>query len=169
MRRDVQTCKYLMPYIIHNVLEFGAEEGRQQVKCEIEAVLRGGHMHKEGELCVQAIFSLLDVLKKWAMDHLDQANREESSAGEALRSYIIAAMKKIRAIGRDIENVKAAYWRICQPIQTSMKTNYGVAHRVLYPRQVRRNRSPIAVHLARAILFVRCEHYSLITSCKLQL
>ena len=32
------------------------------------AVLRGAAANKEGELCVQAIFLLLDVLKKWAED-----------------------------------------------------------------------------------------------------
>ncbi len=36
------------------------------VKDEIVAVLKGAGAHKEGELCVQAIFLLLDVLKKWA-------------------------------------------------------------------------------------------------------
>ena len=36
------------------------------VKQEIEAVLQRGQANKEGELCVQAIFVLLDVLKQWA-------------------------------------------------------------------------------------------------------
>lgn len=31
-------------------------------------MLRGAGANKEGELCVQAIFLLLDVLKKWAED-----------------------------------------------------------------------------------------------------
>lgn len=38
------------------------------MKEEIVAVLRGAGANKEGELCVQAIFLLLDVLKKWAED-----------------------------------------------------------------------------------------------------
>lgn len=80
MRRDVQTCLYLMPYVIHNVLKAGSKEGRQRVKLEIEAVLRDGHTNREGELCVQAIFSLLDMLKKWSTDHLEQAKREDSSS-----------------------------------------------------------------------------------------
>ena len=36
---------------------------------EIVAVLRGAGANKEGELCVQAIFLLLDILKKWAEDN----------------------------------------------------------------------------------------------------
>ena len=47
------------------------------MKQEIEAVLRDGHSNKEGELCVQAIFSLLDVLKKFVADLKDQAARDE--------------------------------------------------------------------------------------------
>lgn len=80
MRRDVQTCLYLMPYVIHNVLKFGADSAQRQVKREIVAVLRGGHANKEGELCVQAVFTLLDMLKKWAADYLEQSMREESGA-----------------------------------------------------------------------------------------
>ena len=33
------------------------------------AVLRGAGANKEGELCVQAIFLLLDILNKWAQDN----------------------------------------------------------------------------------------------------
>ena len=51
-----------------------------QVKTEIEAVLRDGHKNKEGEMCVQAIFSLLDVLKKFVADLKDQAARDEGDA-----------------------------------------------------------------------------------------
>jgi len=49
-----------------------------QVKQEMEAVLREGHINKEGELCVQAIFSLLDVLKKFVADLKQKA---EGAAG----------------------------------------------------------------------------------------
>lgn len=31
MRRDVQTCLFLMPYVIHNVLSAGQDAARQQV------------------------------------------------------------------------------------------------------------------------------------------
>jgi hypothetical protein len=34
----------------------------------MEAVLRGGRSSREGELCVQAVFSLLDTLKLWLED-----------------------------------------------------------------------------------------------------
>jgi len=34
----------------------------------MEAVLRGGRSSREGELCVQAVFSLLDTLRLWLED-----------------------------------------------------------------------------------------------------
>ena len=35
---------------------------------QMEAVLRGGRSSREGELCVQAVFSLLDTLRLWLED-----------------------------------------------------------------------------------------------------
>ena len=81
MRRDVQTGLFLMPYIIHNVLQAGSDAARTEVKQEIHAVLTGGRATKEGELCVQAIFSLLDVLKKFVSDLKEQAAQAEASGG----------------------------------------------------------------------------------------
>ena len=40
------------------------------VAVQMEAVLRGGRSTREGELCVQAVFSLLDTLKLWLEDAL---------------------------------------------------------------------------------------------------
>jgi hypothetical protein len=56
-------------------------KGLVQVKHELEAVLKEGHINKEGELCVQAIFSLLDVLKKFVADLKQKA---EEAAGTLL-------------------------------------------------------------------------------------
>lgn len=36
--------------------------------CELEAVLEAGHASREGALCVQAVFRLLDVLTKWVAE-----------------------------------------------------------------------------------------------------
>ena len=40
---------------------------RRQLSCcrQVEAVLRGGQSSREGELCVQALFTLLDMLRTW--------------------------------------------------------------------------------------------------------
>ena len=87
MRRDVQTGLFLMPYIIHNVLQAGSNAARTEVKQEIHAVLTGGRATKEGELCVQAIFSLLDVLKKFVSSLKAQAAQAEAS-GRALALHL---------------------------------------------------------------------------------
>ena len=51
------------------------------VKDEIVAVLKGAGAHREGELCVQAIFLLLDVLKKWAEETKGTAAWSASGGG----------------------------------------------------------------------------------------
>lgn len=63
-KHDVQTTRFLLPYIVHNAVAHGCGEARDSVKAEIEAVLRFGPASREGELCVQEVFTLLDVLKK---------------------------------------------------------------------------------------------------------
>ncbi len=63
-KHDVATTRYLLPYIVHNALAHGFDAARDSVRAEMEAVLRTGHASREGELCVQEVFSLLDALKK---------------------------------------------------------------------------------------------------------
>lgn len=63
-KHDVATVRFLLPYIVHNALAHGSDAARESVRAEIEAVLRSGHASREGELCVQEVFSLLDALNK---------------------------------------------------------------------------------------------------------
>lgn len=63
-KHDVAATRFLLPYIVHNALAHGSDAARESVRAEIEAVLRAGHASREGELCVQEIFSMLDALKK---------------------------------------------------------------------------------------------------------
>lgn len=63
-KHDVATTRFLLPYIVHNALAHGSDAARDSVRAEMEAVLRTGHASREGELCVQEVFSLLDALKK---------------------------------------------------------------------------------------------------------
>lgn len=41
-------------------------QARDELLKELEAVLAGGPSTREGVLCLQAIFSLLDVLQRWS-------------------------------------------------------------------------------------------------------
>jgi hypothetical protein len=111
LRVDTQASQFLLPYVVQNVVCYGADEARQgvlnevptalirqglhtadfgkpagckgmhqalctghlsdlqhsQPSCcrQVEAVLRGGQSSREGELCVQALFTLLDMLRTW--------------------------------------------------------------------------------------------------------
>ena len=82
LRHDVQTCQFLMPYVIQNVIKTDGP-ALSLVRQEIETVLKSGHTSKEGELCIQAIFTLLDMLKAFVTDLKDQVARDEAS-GEIL-------------------------------------------------------------------------------------
>ncbi len=62
-RRDLQLSLFLLPYIVQDVIAFGSDVGRSLVKQEILAVLQDGHRTREGELCVQAVFTLLDGMQ----------------------------------------------------------------------------------------------------------
>jgi hypothetical protein len=72
-RSDIQVSLFLMPYVVHNVVAGGSPEARAGVCAEVEAVLRGGASSREGELCVQAVFTLLDVLKAWLEEQRNAA------------------------------------------------------------------------------------------------
>lgn len=87
MRRDIQTCQFLMPYVIQNVIKSHSDEALQLIKQEIQLVLKEGHSSKEGELCVQAIFTLLDMLKAFVTDLKEQAAREEASGTNWLQFW----------------------------------------------------------------------------------
>ena len=79
VRGDIQVCLFLLPYAVYNAVAQGAEAAASDIMAEVEAVLEGGHASREGELCVQAVFSLLDVLKAW----LEQRKRGAASSAHS--------------------------------------------------------------------------------------
>jgi serine/threonine-protein kinase ATR len=81
-RFDIPTSLFLMPYLVHNVLAHGTDAARAGVQQEIQAVLAGASSSREGTLCCQACFSLLDTLQKWHGD-AKAAQRELGSAAAA--------------------------------------------------------------------------------------
>lgn len=62
---------------------------------QMEAVLREGHASREGELCVQEVFSLLDVLHKWVAEGRCVA----SSAGSAASGGAQTLVRNVEFIG----------------------------------------------------------------------
>ncbi|KAL4421833.1 hypothetical protein ABPG77_001622 [Micractinium sp. CCAP 211/92] len=80
-RFDIPACLFLMPYLLHNVLAHGTDDARQSVQQEIKAVLAGASMSREGTLCCQAVFSLLDTLQRWHGDAKKAAQAEQQHLG----------------------------------------------------------------------------------------
>ncbi|PSC70468.1 serine threonine-kinase ATR isoform X1 [Micractinium conductrix] len=79
LRFDLPTALFLLPYMVHNVLAAGPDAGRHAVRQEIEAVL-GGAASREGMLCCQTIFTLLDTLHNWHSDANAVRQRELAAA-----------------------------------------------------------------------------------------
>ncbi|KAF5745781.1 serine/threonine-protein kinase ATR isoform X1 [Tripterygium wilfordii] len=79
VRHDMQTAVYLLPYLVLNVVCHGTEEARQSIAEEILSVLDAaasennraavhGFSGGKSEVCIQAVFTLLDNLGQWVDD-----------------------------------------------------------------------------------------------------
>ncbi|EXB24045.1 Serine/threonine-protein kinase ATR [Morus notabilis] len=98
VRHDMQTAVYLLPYLVLNAVCHGTEEARSGIAEEILSVLAaavsensGATVHVNGgqsEVCIQAVFTLLDNLGQWVDDveqdlALYQSVRSSSSKQQA--------------------------------------------------------------------------------------
>ncbi|XP_010416834.1 PREDICTED: serine/threonine-protein kinase ATR [Camelina sativa] len=79
VRHDMQTATYLLPYLVLNVVCHGTEAARLSISEEILSVLDAAASENSGvtinsfgvgqsEVCVQAVFTLLDNLGQWVDD-----------------------------------------------------------------------------------------------------
>lgn len=79
VRHDMQTAIYLLPYLVLNVVCNGTEDARHSITKEILSVLDAAASENSGaaihgtnggqsEVCVQAVFTLLDNLGQWVDD-----------------------------------------------------------------------------------------------------
>ncbi|BAT93667.1 hypothetical protein VIGAN_08019000 [Vigna angularis var. angularis] len=79
VRHDMQTTIYLLPYLVLNAVCHGTQEARQGIAEEILSVLdaaasenSGASVHGfsggQSEVCIQAVFTLLDNLGQWVDD-----------------------------------------------------------------------------------------------------
>ncbi|XP_024312541.1 serine/threonine-protein kinase ATR [Brachypodium distachyon] len=79
IRYDMPTALYLLPYLVLNVVCYGTPEARQSITEEILSVLNAaasesseaivhGITQGQSEVCIQAIFTLLDNLGQWVDD-----------------------------------------------------------------------------------------------------
>ncbi|RAL53196.1 hypothetical protein DM860_006868 [Cuscuta australis] len=79
VRHDMQIAMYLLPYLVLNVVCHGTEEARHGIAEEIRSVLCAaasennssashGITSGQNEVCIQAVFTLLDNLGQWVYD-----------------------------------------------------------------------------------------------------
>ncbi|CAN8236301.1 unnamed protein product [Cochlearia groenlandica] len=79
VRHDMQTATYLLPYLVLDVVCHGTEAARRSISEEILSVLDAAASENSGvtvnsvgvgqsEVCVQAVFTLLDNLGQWVDD-----------------------------------------------------------------------------------------------------
>ncbi|MED6179823.1 hypothetical protein PIB30_004467 [Stylosanthes scabra] len=79
VRHDMQTAIYLLPYLVLNAVCHGTQEARHSITEEILSVLDAaasensgapvhGYSGGQSEVCIQAVFTLLDNLGQWVDD-----------------------------------------------------------------------------------------------------
>lgn len=79
VRHDMPTARYLLPYLVLNAVCHGTPEARHSITEEILSVLNAAASEKsnatvhgviggQSEVCIQAIFTLLDNLGQWVDD-----------------------------------------------------------------------------------------------------
>ncbi|KAJ0089365.1 hypothetical protein Patl1_32854 [Pistacia atlantica] len=102
VRHDMQTAIYLLPYLVLNAVCHGTEDTREGITQEILSVLDAAASENSGaavhgisggqsEVCIQAIFTLLDNLGQWVDDveqelTLSQSLRPSTSRPQASKS-----------------------------------------------------------------------------------
>ncbi|KAF8672849.1 hypothetical protein HU200_049186 [Digitaria exilis] len=94
LRHDMPTALYLLPYLVLNVACYGTPEARQSITEEIMCVLNAAASESSGavvhgfaggqsEVCIQAIFTLLDNLGQWVDDLKQEIALSQSSYATA--------------------------------------------------------------------------------------
>ncbi|KAK9112594.1 hypothetical protein Scep_020113 [Stephania cephalantha] len=92
VRHDMQTAMYLLPYLVLNAVCHGTVEARNGITEEILTVLNAaasgntevtGIIGGQNEVCIQAIFTLLDNLGQWVDDV-----KQELAVSQSLQSTV---------------------------------------------------------------------------------
>lgn len=90
VRHDMQTAIYLLPYLVLNAVCHGTKEARHSISEEILSVLDAAASENSGasvqgftggqsEVCIQAVFTLLDNLGQWVDDVEQELALSQSS------------------------------------------------------------------------------------------
>lgn len=99
VRHDMQTAMYLLPYLVLNAVCHGTEEARHSINEEIIYVLDAAASENisavnaihngQSEVCIQAIFTLLDNLGQWADDVRQELALSQSLQPSASKQSIL--------------------------------------------------------------------------------
>lgn len=98
VRHDMQTAIYLLPYLVLNAVCHGTEEARHGITEEIQSVLNAAASENSGaavygvsggknEVCIQAVFTLLDNLGQWVDDVKQELALSQSFQSSTLRQH----------------------------------------------------------------------------------
>ena len=85
-RRDVGACRFLLPHAVADALAHGGVAARGDVAAELGAVLAGGRASREGALCVQYAFEVIDTLAAWAAPAVGAGSRAGGATAPSARS-----------------------------------------------------------------------------------
>nr|XP_043624485.1 serine/threonine-protein kinase ATR [Erigeron canadensis] len=92
VRRDMQTATYLLPYLVLHVVLHGTEDARRGITQEILSVLDAaasesvpGISSGQSEVCIQAVFTLLDNLGQWVDDVKQELTLSQSNSKQKLK------------------------------------------------------------------------------------
>lgn len=99
VRHDMQTAAYLLPYLVLNVVCHGTLEARHSITEEILSVLNAAALGHSGatvhgiaggqsEVCIQAVFTLLDNLGQWVDDLKQGTALSQTSNSSATRKVL---------------------------------------------------------------------------------
>lgn len=72
---------------------------------QMEAVLQGGQSSREGELCVQAVFTLLDTLTKWRAEQ-----RGASPTGSGIFRHVVVPSTVSASAGYAVYSLARWLW-----------------------------------------------------------
>ncbi|CAN1771051.1 Serine/threonine-protein kinase ATR [Linum perenne] len=94
VRHDMQIAIYLLPYLVLNAVCHGTKEARHSITEEVLSVLSAAlsensgatiHVGGQTEVCIQAVFTLLDNLGQWVDDVEQDLALSQSTQSTAYR------------------------------------------------------------------------------------
>ncbi|KAI3441185.1 Non-specific serine/threonine protein kinase [Psidium guajava] len=113
VRHDMQTAIYLLPYLVLNAVCHGTEEARHGITEEILSVLEAAASENDGvvvhgiscgqsEVCIQAIFTLLDNLGQWVDDIGQDLALSQSLQSSASKQHLYKAKDSSPSFSSDL-------------------------------------------------------------------